>query len=190
MNTLIKDIYEKHVRNKKISHTRDLSYKDTKYLFQPLKYCKLPQKINILMKNLLFVLSLILLTACKNNDDDSLNNCNFLLNVGINRTISLNLPQYSQLQFSTQSAYIPNEGNAGIYVINVGGNFRAFDAADPNHSPETCSFMSLNGTMVTCGCQEENQYNLLTGFSEGAQLPCTLQEYRVTVNGSELRITN
>ena len=144
------------------------------------------------MKKLLFVLSLLLLTTCKKDDDGNINNCNFLFNVGVNRTINLNLPQYSQLQFTTNSAYIANEGNAGIYVINVGGNYRAFDAADPNHAPDSCSFMSLDGTFVTCGCQDENQYNLLTGFSEGGQLPCALQEYRVTPNGSgtELTITN
>ncbi|WP_040247061.1 Rieske (2Fe-2S) protein [Psychroserpens mesophilus] len=142
------------------------------------------------MKKLLFVLSLLLLTTCKKDDDGNINNCNFLFNVGINRTISLNLPQYSQLQFTSNSVYIANEGNAGIYVVNVGGNFRAFDAADPNHTPDTCSFLTANGTIVTCGCQDENQYNLLTGLSEGGQLPCTLQEYRVTANGSELTITN
>jgi len=143
------------------------------------------------MKKLIFVLSLLLLTTCKKSDDDgNINNCNFLLNVGVNRTISLNLPQYSQLQFVTNSVYIANEGNAGIYVTNVGGNFRAYDAADPNHAPDTCSFLSINGTFVTCGCPDENQYNLLTGFSEGGQLPCALQEYRVTANGNELTIQN
>ncbi|WP_431133548.1 Rieske (2Fe-2S) protein [Psychroserpens mesophilus] len=142
------------------------------------------------MKKIIFVLSLLLLTTCKKDDDGTVNNCNFLLNVGVNRTISLNLPQYSQLQFSTNSVYVPNEGNAGIYVTNVGGNFRAYDAADPNHAPATCSFMSLNGTTVTCGCSDENQYNLLTGLSDGGQLPCALQEYRVTANGSELIISN
>lgn len=143
------------------------------------------------MKKLIFVLSLLLLTTCNKSDDDgNINNCNFLLNIGVNRTISLNLPQYSQLQFVTNSVYIPNEGNAGIYVTNVGGNFRAFDAADPNHSPDTCSFLNISGTIVTCGCQDENQYNLLTGSAVGEQLQCTLQEYRVTANGNELTISN
>ncbi|WCO01419.1 Rieske (2Fe-2S) protein [Psychroserpens ponticola] len=141
------------------------------------------------MKKLIFALSLLLLTNCKKSDD-SINNCNFLTDFGVNRTISLNLPQYSQLQFSTNSVYIANEGNAGIYVTNVGGNYRAYDAADPNHAPNTCSFLNINGTIVTCGCQDENQYNLLTGTAVGAQLQCALQEYRVTVNGSELTITN
>ncbi|WP_323787165.1 hypothetical protein [Psychroserpens sp.] len=180
----------KLVQHKKIPFTRDLLYKDTKYLFQPLKYCKLPPKFNAPMKKLVFILSLLLLTTCKKDDGGNINNCNFLPSIGVNRTISLNLPQYSQLQFTTNSVYIPNEGVAGIYVINVGGNFRAFDAADPNHVTDTCSFMSANGVLVTCGCADENQYNLLTGFSEGGQLACALQEYRVTANGSELTISN
>jgi len=146
-------------------------------------------KFNKQMKKLIFVLSLLLLTTCGKNDD-SLNNCNFLFNVGVNRTISLNLPQFSQLQFTTNSVYIPNEGNAGIYVTNVGGNFRAYDAADPNHAPDTCSFLSLDGIIVTCGCEDGNKYNLLTGSAEETQLACALQEYRVTANGSELTIFN
>ncbi len=179
------------VRNKKIPLTRDLLDKDTKYLFQPLNYCKLPPKIIKLMKKLIFIIPLLLLANCKKSDDDgNINNCNFLLNVGVNRTINLNLPQYSQLQFTTESVYIANEGNAGIYVTNVGGSYRAYDAADPNHAPDSCSFLSKSGTFVTCGCQDENTYNLLTGFAEGGQLPCGLQEYRVTVNGNDITISN
>lgn len=142
------------------------------------------------MKKLIFVLSLLLLTTCNKNDDNNINNCNFLLNVGVNRSIDLNLPLYGQLQFTSEVVLIDNEGNGGIYVINVGGNYRAFDAADPNHIPDTCSFMSRNGTIVTCGCEDANSYNLFTGFAEGGQLPCALQEYRVTANGSELTISN
>lgn len=142
------------------------------------------------MKKVIFVLSLLLLMTCKNDDDGNINNCNFLQNIGVNRTISLNLPLYSQLQFTSEIVLIDNEGNGGVYVINVGGNFRAFDAFDPNHIPDSCSFMDRNGTIVTCGCEDANSYNLFTGFSEGGQLPCALQEYRVTANGMELTITN
>ena len=142
------------------------------------------------MRKLIFILSLLLLTTCSKNDDNNINNCNFLQNIGVNRNIDLNLPLYSQLQFTSEIVLIENEGNGGIYVINVGSNFRAFDAADPNHIPSTCSFMSRNGTIVTCGCEEANSYNLFTGFADGGQLPCGLQEYRVTVNGTVLTISN
>ncbi len=141
------------------------------------------------MKKLLIIVSLIFLASCK-SDDDGNNRCNFLQNIGVNRTISLNLPQYSQLEFATNSVLIANEGNGGVYVINVGGNFRAFDAADPSHNPDSCSFLSKDGTLVTCGCQDANTYNLLTGLSEGTQTQCALKEYRVSVNGSDLTITN
>ncbi|MFK7783054.1 hypothetical protein [Psychroserpens sp.] len=145
------------------------------------------------MKKLIFILSLLLLVTCKNDDDNNnnnINNCNFLQNIGVNRAINLNLPQFSQLQFTSEIVFIPNEGNGGIYVINVGGSFRAYDAFDPNHIPENCSFMSRTGTFVTCGCDDANSYNLFTGFSDGGQLPCALQEYRVTANGNELTISN
>ncbi|WP_425076673.1 hypothetical protein [Psychroserpens sp. S379A] len=142
------------------------------------------------MKNTIFVLSLLLLMTCKKSDDDAINNCNFLQNIGVNRTISLNLPQYSQLQFSTESVYIANEGNAGIYVVNIGGNFRAFDAADPNRTISSCSFLVKDGTNVSNTCEDQNTYNLLTGLSVDEQLPCALHEYRVTANGNELTISN
>ncbi|NRA93159.1 MAG: hypothetical protein HRU26_10840 [Psychroserpens sp.] len=143
------------------------------------------------MKKLIFVVSLLLIFNCQNDDDGRNDNCNTLPNIAVNRSISLTLPQYSQLEFSTNSVLLPNEGVLGVYVINIGGNFRAFDAADPNVTPvEACSFLAKNGTSVTNSCDNPNTYSLLTGLSEGAQLPCALKEYRVTANGSELTITN
>ena len=142
------------------------------------------------MKKFIFVLTLLLLMTCKKNDDNFINNCNFLQSVHVDRTINLNLPLYSQLQFTSEIVLIENLGIGGVYVINTGANFRAFDAFDPNHIPDNCSFMDRNGTFITCGCEDENTYNLFTGFSEGGQLPCALQEYRVTENGLELTITN
>ena len=141
------------------------------------------------MKKYIVAFYCMLCFACQKNDDNN-DNCNFLPNIGVNRTISISLPQYSQLAFSTESVLIPNEGVLGIYVVNVGGNFRAFDAADPNIQVSACSFLEKNGTNVTSSCNSPNTYSLLTGFASGAQLPCTLKEYRVTVNGSDITITN
>jgi len=140
------------------------------------------------MKRFFLISCLLLLTSCE--DDNTLNNCNFLFDVGVNFTVNLNLPQFSQLQIPNSPILIQGEGNLGIYVINTGGMYRAFDAADPNHIPEDCSFMERNGLEVTCGCPDENKYLLLTGTSVNEQLPCTLQEYRVTESGNNLIITN
>lgn len=143
------------------------------------------------MKKLTFYISILLLTACSKSD--RVENCNFLLNVGVNATLNLNLPEYSNLMFINSVVYIPNQGNAGVYVINVGNDsFRAWDAADPNHIPSACSFLELDGIEVVCGCVDENRYILFTGAPDpqGLPLPCGLKEYRVTVSGSNLIVNN
>ncbi|WP_460220671.1 Rieske (2Fe-2S) protein [Psychroserpens sp. MEBiC05023] len=141
------------------------------------------------MKKIIIVLSLLLLTNC--GDDDRINNCNFLFNVGVNASLNLNLPEYSQLMFTSNTAFIPNQGNLGIYVINVGNNnYRAWDAADPNHSVSSCSFLQIDGVNVTCGCTDQNEYSLFTGQAIGDPLPCGLKEYRATLSGANLVITN
>ena len=140
------------------------------------------------MRTFIVVLFFLLLTTCEN--DDTINNCNFLPNIGVNVTLNLNLPEYSQLMFTGNVAYVPNQGNLGLYVINAGTNYRAWDAADPNHVPSSCSFMKREGGNVTCGCDDENKYDLFTGIVLGQQLPCGLKEYRVRVSGNNLVISN
>ena len=133
---------------------------------------------------------LCILFTC--SSDDSRNECNYLLNVGINYTINMNLPEYSQLQFTSNSVYIANQGNLGFYVINVGSGYRAFDAADPNHTINgSCSFMQRDGVEVTCQCEDANTYQLFTGQPKDKPLPCGLKEYRVSQpNATTLVITN
>ncbi|GAA0738382.1 hypothetical protein [Gaetbulibacter jejuensis] len=144
------------------------------------------------MKNFLTLLTFVLLVSCSKSDDN--NNCNFLQNSGVNASINLNLPQYSQLQFTSNSVYIPFEvagGNGGIIVTNVGSGLRAWDAADPSHIPSSCSIMTIDGANAKCGCGDENEYSLFIGQPLNEALPCGLKEYRVTPTGSNTySITN
>ena len=110
------------------------------------------------MNKIILLLSLLFLTTCSKND--TINNCNYLLDLGV------------------------NEGNGGIIVTNVGTGLRAWDAADPNHTPSTCSIMQINGVNAKCGCSDGNEYSLFTGGPIGVQLPCGMKEYRVSPNGS------
>lgn len=136
-----------------------------------------------IMKNYFLGLTLLFLTACSKNSN--INNCNYLLNVGVNASINLNLPEYSQLAFISNSVYIANQGNAGIIVINVGNDvLRAWDASDPNHTPSNCSLLQIEGANAICGCADQNEYSLFTGQSIGSALPCGLKEYRVTPTGN------
>lgn len=140
------------------------------------------------MKHFFLFISLIFLTGCSRNNNDQ--NCKFLVNAAVNASVNLNLPQYSQLKFTSNSVYLANQGNKGVIVMNVGGSYRAWDAADPNHEQSTCSLLTITGANAVCGCNDANTYSLFTGGSIGTQLPCGLKEYRVTTSGNSLIITN
>ena len=139
-----------------------------------------------------FYLSLFLITFLSCSKSDSSNNCNFLLNAGVDADIDLNLPFFSELQFISNSKYIPDQGNGGIIVINVGnGVLRAWDASDPNHSPSPCSTLEIVGADGVCGCEDANKYSLFTGQAIEAALGCGLKEYRVSATGANsFSITN
>ena len=120
-----------------------------------------------------FIIILILINSCAKNINDS--NCNNLLNLDVFYEVNLNLPQYSQLNFISNSVYIPNVGNGGIIVTNSGSGFLAWDAADPNHVNVPCAVLSISGLEATSSCAQQNTYSLITGQSLGVALPCTLK---------------
>ena len=135
-----------------------------------------------------FIIILILLYSCAKNINDS--NCNNLLNLDIFYEVNLNLPQYSQLNFISNSVYIPDVGNGGIIVTNSGSGFLAWDGADPNHVNVPCAVLSISGLEATSSCSQQNTYSLITGQSLGVALPCTLKSYRVEQSGNILLITS
>lgn len=143
------------------------------------------------MKKPLFSLFLVLLFSTCSKSDVNNRNCRFLLNVGVNTSINLSVFPYSNLQFVSNSEYIPNVGNGGIIVTNSGTGFLAWDASDPNHTPNTCSRLEINGLEGTCGCSDENVYSLITGQPlNDPDLRCGLKAYRVEQSGNNLIITN
>lgn len=135
-----------------------------------------------------FIIILILLNSCTKNINDS--NCNNLLNLDVFYEVNLNLPQYSQLNFISNSVYIPNVGNGGIIVTNSGSSFLAWDAADPNHVNVPCAVLTISGLEATSSCAQQNTYSLITGQSLGVALPCTLKPYRVEQSGNILLLTS
>ncbi len=69
------------------------------------------------MKKLVFSsLMCLLLLACSKNQVNS--NCNFLVNARVNYPLNLNLN--SALLVTSGTVYVPNQGNGGIIIINVG----------------------------------------------------------------------
>lgn len=136
------------------------------------------------------VILFLTLASCSNNSNED-ENCKFLLDIGINVVVNLNLPQYSQLQFAGNSVYVSNAGNGGILIASTGANFFAWDAADPNHAQSSCSVLVNSGLNATCGCEDENEYSLINGLPlNNSELRCSLRNYRVEVSGNTLLISN
>lgn len=105
---------------------------------------------------------IILLLSCSS---DKTNRNPFLQEIGFRFDINLNLPLYSPLTNTGNAIYIGSQGvgTRGAFVINTGFNeFMAWEASCPNHAPNSCSTMVLNGSSVTCSC-EDYEYSLFTG---------------------------
>ncbi len=130
---------------------------------------------------------LFVLNSCS-SDDARINNPN-LRTFAFTITIDTNLPNYRILQLPGNAKYVPNVGIRGIFVINTGTGILAWEATDPNHVPNECSTMVLNGVEATCPC-EENTYNLYTGQDAGQSLPYTLLPYRVAQEGNLIIVSN
>lgn len=142
------------------------------------------------MKSTFSLICIILLVSCSSNSTED-KACNFLLDVGVNFTIDLSLPQYSQLNFAGNSIYISSQGNAGIIVATTGADFFAWDAADPNHAVSACSKITPSGLFGACGCDDGNKYNFVTGEPDSNDgLRCSLRNYRIEKNGNNLLIFN
>jgi hypothetical protein len=133
------------------------------------------------MKRYVFTLISLVFFACDTNETDE--NCNFLLNVGINRQVNLNFPEFNQLQFPINAVRIEGQGNNGLIVVRINSSsLIAWDGADPNHPTTACSGLTINtdGLTATCQCDDENTYDLTTGLATSdSPQPCTLKAYRV-----------
>lgn len=136
---------------------------------------------------LVFVLLAI---GCKKKD--VLNpNCNYLLNIGVNEVVNMNLPQYSALLFTSNAVFVPSAANSGLIIINAGTGYLAWDAADPNHIPNSCGTLTVDGVVGVCGCDDGNSYSLFTGQPmQNPSLSCALKSYPVTQSGNTLYISN
>ena len=133
------------------------------------------------------ILSVLLLQCSPSTNTNG--DCGFLLNLGVNTSLNLNLPQYNPLNFPSNPVYVPNAGNGGIIVTNTGAGFVAFDAADPNHYAGDCSILSINGIEGVCNCDDANTYNLFTGLPvQNNNLRCSLKAYPVEVSGNTVFI--
>ena len=135
----------------------------------------------------------MLLSCDKSNTDRN----PYLQETSFRFNINLNLPLYSPLTNIGSAIYIRGIGIAGVFVIKSGltepGKYRVFEASCPNHTPNACSTMKLNGNTVICPC-ENYEYSLFTSQflnrpNDGNRY-YDLLEYRATSSGNIISISN
>lgn len=135
---------------------------------------------------------LIFIISC--SDDTPSNRNPFLIESNFSFDINLNLPLYGSLNIPGSSIYISNEnvGLKGVFVFNTGSGYVAWEASCPNHTPNSCSTMTIEGgTACRCSC-EDYLYSLANGapLSESDEKLHGLLFYRVDTNGDVLVVSN
>ncbi len=139
------------------------------------------------MRNtLLLSLLLIILSGC--SSDDRRNSNPFIID--INFSVQLGGVDVLDLDIPSNPVYVPNAGLRGAFVINTGSGLLAWEASDPNHSPNECSTMVINGIEVVCQCEDAHTYNLFTGQASGEVLDFAMVPYRVERNGNGVVVSN
>ncbi|WP_049782644.1 hypothetical protein [Maribacter sp. HTCC2170] len=136
---------------------------------------------------------IVFLLSC---NTDTTNRNPYLQEIGFRFDMNLNLPLYSPLTNTGNAIYVGSAGvgTAGVFVINAGFNqFRAFEASCPNHAPNQCSTMELNGQTATCSC-EDYEYSLFTGQMlnrpDDGKRYYDMLEYRTSFGGNVLSVSN
>jgi len=118
----------------------------------------------------------------------------YLIDIRFQREFNLSLPLYSNLNYVGGSLLVDGVGINGIILFNLNGSsFLAWEATCPNHPPENCSKLSIEGVLAVCNC-EEFQYSLATGQllnpSENLSPPQSLLFYQVQNYNGILSVSN
>lgn len=145
------------------------------------------------MKYIWGCLLLFFLISC---ESDPTNRNPYLQEVNFRFDLNLNLPLYNDLNNIGNPVYVGNNGvgTRGAFVMRTGlDTFFAFEASCPNHTPNSCSTMTIDGQNVTCSC-EDFTYSLFTGQQLNRPDDGTryydLLFYRATQSGNVVTISN
>lgn len=138
----------------------------------------------------LLLLTLVTLISCQ-PDDDRLTNSN-LVDIAFQFTINTNLPQYGVLNFGNNALIVPNAGLKGFVIYSLSDTqYVAYELSDPNHSPNDCSRMTLDGITLSCPCPtDENEYQIITGQPTQGGGRFGLKAYRANRTGNIITVTN
>ena len=156
------------------------------------KYTKLKQVIKkiLALKPFMFLGFVLFFSCIKSKESRN----PYLVDVRFQREINLSLPSYNNLNFVGGSILLNDIGINGVMVFNLNGStFLAWEATCPNHLPENCSKLTINGVLANCSC-EDYQYSLATGQllspTEDLNPPRGLLFYQIQNYNGNLRVSN
>ena len=145
-----------------------------------------------MIKKIAFFFLLTVCFSCSKEDRLRNNNPNLITPL-VNLNLNLNLPEYTPLQFPGNHLIITQQGIKGIVVFNINNSqYTAFEISDPNHTPNSCSAMTVEGIEASCPCEDdENTYDIVTGqHKTNPDTKFPMLRYQVELNGENLRVFN
>ena len=145
------------------------------------------------MKKIAFFLLISLgLLSCSSNDDNNNSQNPYLVVPPVNLSLNLNLPEYTDLKFPGGSVIVTNQGIKGIVVYCVSDTqYYASELSDPNHNPNSCSKMVVEGIIATCPCDDGNKNDIVTGqFTPQNNEKYPMIQYRALRNGDVVNVFN
>jgi len=149
--------------------------------------------LNHFIKRILGITICITLLVCCKSDDDNNGDNPFLIDPLVNINLNLNLPEYNALNFPGGTVLLsPPQGIKGVVIYNINNSeYSAFELSDPNHTPNSCSRMTIEGIVATCPCTtDDNSYNIVTGQHSTDQNVFPMLRYRAVRNGNNIQVSN
>jgi len=127
----------------------------------------------------------IFILSCNSKDE-------FIQNVYVNETISLNLPEYNSLLIPGNSLFVEG-GVEGIIIYHaIGQNYKVYDRNCSYEPSLACARIdSINSGIAYCGCCTSAFLISNTGEPINAPALLPLKEYNWSINASKtMRIFN
>lgn len=143
-------------------------------------------------KLLILVVAIAGIVGFSGCSSDNFNNNNpYLPGYSFTLTVDMTLPSYTDLLYTGNAKYIGIDGIGinGIFVMNTGSGWAAWEASCPNQELSSCSVLEKNGVNVKCPC-DGVEYSLFTG-QPTTPVKYPLKSYRVEILGNNaIRVYN
>lgn len=141
-------------------------------------------------KSIILLFTAILFAACSTSDDGRINNPN-LVDINFRYQINLDLPEYNDLLYPGNEYVTYSQGIKGIVIYNINNQqYTAFELSDPNHTPSSCSAMTVEGITAKCHCDDGNEYSIITGEQLSGTGEYPMKAYRIERRGNIIEVYN